>query len=58
MTEAADDLLKLKEVEKLLSVSRVTLFRWIKDKKLKAVKIGSQWRVRRDVVDEMKKGTA
>ena len=50
-----DPLLKLREVQVELSVSRLTLFRWIKAGKLTAVKVGQQWRVRRSVV-EAKKG--
>lgn len=49
-----DPLMKLRDVETELNVSRITLLRWIKDEKIKAVKVGSQWRVRRSVVEDMK----
>jgi excisionase family DNA binding protein len=50
----ADPLLKLREVEEELNVSRNTLHRWIKSGRLVAVRVGQQWRVRRSVVEEMK----
>lgn len=60
---AEDRLYKLAEVEKLLSCSRSTLRRWIKDKKLKAVKIGgsgpksqSPWRVRESELRKFRSG--
>lgn len=49
-----DPLLKLKDVQKELNVSRVTLFRWIKSGKISAVRVGQQWRIRKSVVEEMK----
>lgn len=49
-----DPLLKLREVEIELSVSRDTLLRWIRSKKLDAVRVGQQWRVRKSVVEGMK----
>jgi len=52
--EEGDPLLKLREVEDELSVSRDTLLRWIQSGKLAAKKVGQQWRVRRSVVEEMK----
>ena len=35
----------LEEIETLLHVTRRTLSNWIKDKKLKAFKVGKEWRV-------------
>lgn len=49
-TADPEELLTLKEVGALLKVSRMTLFRWIKAKKLPAVRLnasGSYWRVKR-----------
>lgn len=54
--ESNESLLKLSEVEAELSLSRITLLRWIKSGKMPAVKIGQQWRVRRRVVDALKDG--
>jgi excisionase family DNA binding protein len=46
-----EELLTLKEVEILLKVCRMTVYRWInKEKRLPAVRMntkGAQWRVRR-----------
>lgn len=49
-----DELMKLRDVQRELDVSRVTLFRWIKNGKISAVRVGQQWRVRRSVVEAMK----
>lgn len=38
-------MLKLADVEKLLSVTRTTLKRWIYAKKIRATKIGGHWRI-------------
>ena len=35
----------LKEIQELLQVTRRTLYNWIKDGKLKAFRIGKEWRV-------------
>lgn len=50
----SDPLLKLREVEAELSVSRDTLLRWIGSGKMSATKVGAHWRVRRSVVEAMK----
>lgn len=42
----------LEEIEKLLQVTRRTLYNWITDGKLKAFKVGKQWRVTRDALEE------
>lgn len=41
----------LKEIEDLLQVTRRTLYNWIKDGKLKAFRIGKEWRVRKEELD-------
>ena len=40
------------EVMELLSVTRFTVHKWIKDGKLKAVRIGRELRVTREYLDE------
>lgn len=42
----------LKEIEELLHVTRRTLYNWIKDGKLKAFRIGKEWRVTKDALEE------
>ena len=42
----------LKEIEDLLHVTRRTLYNWIKNKKLKAFRIGKEWRVTREALQE------
>ena len=43
----------LREVEEILHLSRRTLYNYIKDGTLKAVKVGSYWRVTEDALKEM-----
>lgn len=53
MTEEGN-MMKLKDVQIALGVSRVTLRRWIKDGKVAAVKVGAHWRVQESVVQRLK----
>lgn len=49
----------LKEIEDLLHVTRRTLYNWIKGGKLKAFRIGKEWRVTKEALEEFtQKGTA
>lgn len=53
--KSTDDLLttrlySLTEVEGILGVSHRTLLRWITDGKIKAVKVGSRWKVSEDTL--------
>lgn len=43
-----DEFLTPEEVSKLLKVTRLTVYRWIKEGELKAVKAGRAVRVRRE----------
>lgn len=48
----------LKEVEDILKVTQRTLYNYIKEGKLKASKVGREWRVRhQDLEDFISKGT-
>lgn len=55
------DMLKvytINEVEEMLTVTRRTLYSYIKEGKLKAVKIGREWRVKHsDLQEFLNKGT-
>ena len=42
----------LQEVQEILQVTRRTLYNWIKDGKLKAIKAGRSWRVTRQALEE------
>lgn len=42
----------LKEIEDLLHVTRRTLYNWIKSGQLKAFRIGKEWRVTREALEE------
>ena len=42
----------LKEIEELFSITRRTIYNWIDSGKLKAFKIGKEWRVTREALEE------
>lgn len=48
----------LTEVEGILGVSHRTLLRWVKDGKIKAVKIGGKWKVSEDTLRDIIGGKA
>lgn len=47
-----DRLLRPEEVAEILQVSRRTVVRWLKEGKLKGVRVGKLWRVRREDLEE------
>jgi excisionase family DNA binding protein len=49
-------MLKLAEVEKMLSISRTTLKRWIYAKKIRATKVGRDWRISENEVETIRAG--
>ena len=58
MTEEIEQCYPLNYLEKKLSVDRRTLFRAIKDKRLAAFKIGSDWRVTVSAIRDFQKKTS
>jgi excisionase family DNA binding protein len=51
---------KVKEVEEMLGISKSTLKRWIKEKRIRAVKFGDNvegnpWRISESALDEFKR---
>lgn len=42
----------LNEIEQILQVTRRTIYNWIKEDKLKAFKIGKEWRVTQEALDD------
>ncbi len=51
-----DDLLTAKQVQEILKVDRITVYRMLKDGRLKGVKIGQQWRFSQQDVDHLLSG--
>lgn len=49
-------LYRIKEVAKIIGYSERTIRQWIKDGKVKAVKIMSEWRIPEDEVERLKRG--
>lgn len=45
------DIVELEDAIQLLKTSRTTLYRWIREGKIKAMKAGRQWRFRREDLD-------
>ena len=49
----------LQEIEELLHITRRTIYNWITDGKLKAFKVGKEWRVTKEALaDFMQRGTS
>jgi excisionase family DNA binding protein len=51
-----DDLLTTKQLQELLQIDRVTVYRMLKDGRLDGVKIGNQWRFPRQEVEALLSG--
>ncbi len=48
----------LKELEESLGITRRTIYNWIKAGKLQAIKVGKEWRVTEEQLQEfLQKGT-
>ncbi len=48
-----DDLLTVEEAAAYLRVSRATVWRWCKSRKVPAVKIGREWRILRRTLQDL-----
>lgn len=46
-------LYSLTEVEKILGVSHRTLLRWVTEDKIKAIKVGSRWKISEDTLRDI-----
>ena len=53
MTNMTNDLLTTRQVQDILKVNRITIYRMLKDGRLKGVKIGTQWRFHLSEVERM-----
>src|SRR5512146_1054279 len=53
-----DDFLTTRQVQNLLKIDRITIYRMLQDGRLKGVKIGSQWRFTRQEVERLTSGEA
>jgi excisionase family DNA binding protein len=47
-----NDLLTAKEVARFLRINEYTLYRLVSQKKLPAIKVGSQWRFQRRILEQ------
>ena len=52
MTDEIEELLTVQEVMLQLKVSDETVYRWIKARKISAIRLGGLWRVSRKALDE------
>jgi len=48
-----DEILTVREVAEYLKLSRTTVWRWVKEGKLQAFKLGRSWRVRRSELERI-----
>lgn len=51
-----DDYYSIEEVAKMLKVAYLTVYRWVRNGKLKAMKAGKQYRIRKEDLDVFLKG--
>jgi excisionase family DNA binding protein len=51
-----DELLSVEEMTRILKVSKPTIQRWCRDRKLPAAKIGKAYRIRREDLDRWYEG--
>ena len=51
-TEAGKGLLEAAEVADYLGVGQVTIYRWCRERRLPCIKIGKNWRIRREALDD------
>lgn len=56
MTDIEDRLYTLAEVEALTTVTRRTLYNWIDDSYLRAVKVGGRWKVSASEIERITQG--
>ena len=47
-----NSLISLKELAKYIGVSKATIYRYVKRKKIPAIKIGRLWKFRREGIDK------
>ncbi len=52
----AGDIISMKEAIKLLDTTRSTFYRWLREGKIKGMKIGRQWRFYREDIERFLKG--
>jgi excisionase family DNA binding protein len=48
-----DDILTARQVQNILKVDRITIYRMLRDGRLKGIKVGAQWRFMRQEVERM-----
>ena len=53
VSSVVDEILTVREVAKYLKLSRTTVWRWVKEGKLRAFKLGRSWRVRRSELERI-----
>jgi|WetSurMetagenome_2_1015567.scaffolds.fasta_scaffold207498_2 excisionase family DNA binding protein len=53
-----DDILTARQVQNILKVDRITIYRMLQDGRLKGIKVGAQWRFTRQEVERLLSGEA
>ncbi len=53
MAESDKDLLGVEEVAEYLGVGKVTVWRWCREGRLRCLKVGKLWRVRREALEDL-----
>lgn len=47
-----DEYYTIKEVAEILKVAYLTVYRWVRDEKIKAYQLGKEYRIKRDDLDK------
>lgn len=47
-----DHLLKIGEVARYLQVRRPTIYRWVREGRIPALRVGTRWRFRKEDIDQ------
>ena len=53
---STDDMLTIQEAADYLTTSRPTLYRWLREGKVKGMKVGRQWRFRKEELQQFLEG--
>jgi excisionase family DNA binding protein len=46
------DLLSAEDVARYFGVGQITIYRWCKEGRLQCIKLGKQWRIRREALED------
>lgn len=48
-----DEILTIEEFAQIMKVSKITIYRMIKNKQIPAIKFGKSWRINRNIINDL-----